>query len=261
MNIIKTEGIIIRSQDYLESSKIVTCYTKDYGKVALIAKGARRPKSKFGGAIDLLHQVQLVYYLKENRELQTLSQADIFKSFHYFSSDISRFSLALAAAEIVIQLEMKEHPNPQLYSYFVETLTSIEKANNPELILYQFVWRWLETSGFRPKLRRCLKCGQFPANETVRFKFSLGGYYCSNCKFGTEGVIKISIECIHLILELRDSTPIQLVDKRIEDAILSEVKYIIWRFLQHHVEGIKELKALRFYKKISRTNENRVGTV
>ncbi len=261
MSIVKTDGIIIRSQDYLESSKIVTCYTKDYGKVALIAKGARRPKSKFGGAIDLLHQVQLVYYFKENRELQTLSQADILKSFHYFSIDISRFSLALATAEIINQLEMKEHPNPQLYSYFVETITSIERAKTPELILYQFVWRWLETSGFRPKLRRCLKCGQFPVGETVRFKFSLGGYYCSNCNFGTEGFIQISKECIHLLLELRDFSPIQLVDKRIKEATLREVKHIIWRFLQHHVEGIKELKTLRFLKKISSSNEKRVGAV
>lgn len=261
MNIIKTDGIILRSQDYLETSKIIVCYTKDQGKITLIAKGARRPKSKFGGALDLLNHIHLVYYSKENRELQLLSQAEIYFSFQSVSGDMSRLSLAMATAEMINQLELKEEPNTQLFGYLSETLTAIEKAKTPELILYQFIWRWLELSGFKPRLRRCLKCGQVPKGDRVIFKFSMGGYFCSTCFYASEETIRISTECIRLILELRDYGANQLMGKNKIGLQLGELKNITWRFLQHHVEGLRELKSLRFFEKISNHKEQRVGVV
>ncbi len=261
MNIIKTDGIIIRTQNYLETSKIVVCYTKKQGKVSLIAKGARRPKSKLGGALDLLNHVHLVYYSKESRELQVLSQADICHSSQSYSREIPRFSLAMAAAELIGQLEMKEDKNVWLFNNLAETITSIEKAVTPELILYQFIWRWLELSGFKPRLRRCLKCGQIPQGEKVNFSFSVGGYFCSNCHQGHDEYLQISIAGIHLILMLRDYAASQLINQRTTNFLLGELKNITWRFLQHHVDGIKELKSLKFFDKISNLEEYKAGVV
>ena len=86
MSIVKTEGLIIRVMDYLESSKIITCFTPDHGKISLLAKGAKRPKSRLGGSLDLLQHIALVYYQKDTRELQTLSQVDVISSFQTFPS-------------------------------------------------------------------------------------------------------------------------------------------------------------------------------
>ncbi|TFB10109.1 DNA repair protein RecO, partial [Candidatus Marinimicrobia bacterium MT.SAG.4] len=80
MPILKAEGIILRRIKYSETSLIVTLYTKEYGKVSLIAKGARNPKSKFVGSLEPGTYVSVVYYHKENRDLQMLSEVDPMRS-------------------------------------------------------------------------------------------------------------------------------------------------------------------------------------
>ena len=77
----KTEGIILRKSDYGDSSSIITIYTRDFGKVSAILKGAKSPKSKYGASGDILNRVELVFYKKEGRQVQTISQIDLVK--HY----------------------------------------------------------------------------------------------------------------------------------------------------------------------------------
>ena len=72
-----TDAIVLRAIKYGDTSKIVTLYTRRFGKVAVIAKGARSAKSKFGSALEPMSLIQAVFYRKENREVQLLSQADL----------------------------------------------------------------------------------------------------------------------------------------------------------------------------------------
>ena len=136
MSIVKTEGLIIRVMDYLESSKIVTCFTPDHGKISLIAKGARRPKSKIGGSLDLLQHVAIVYYQKDTRELQTLSQVDVISSFQSFQSNLKLLSYSLAVLELINKLELNKAPNPKLFHYSLETLHGLEISKLPELVFF-----------------------------------------------------------------------------------------------------------------------------
>ena len=73
MPILKSEGVVLRRIKYSETSLILTFYTKDQGKISLIAKGARNPKSKFVGALEPATYASIVYYHKDSRELQLLS--------------------------------------------------------------------------------------------------------------------------------------------------------------------------------------------
>ncbi len=250
MAIIKTDGIIIRCQDYLESSKIVTCYTRDQGKISLLAKGARRPKSRLGGALDVLLHVAIIYYQKETREMQTLGQAEILHSFRSFEKDLCRFSLATTATELVGQLEMKDDPNPALFRELLDTLQALEIATNPELILYRFTWRWLERAGFKPRLRRCLNCGSIPSAGPLKFRISRGGYFCRDCDCPFDDFLQISERCIRLMLQLRDNQLRALLQLQIPASLMGELKIITWDFLQYHVGKIKEIKSLSFLNRL-----------
>lgn len=251
MAIIKAEGIIIRSQNYLETSKIITCYCRNHGKVSLLARGARRARSKLGGGLDLLQHIGILYYQKESRSLQTLSQVDITHSFLSFQSDLKRFSLASAAAEIVDKLELIETPNPRLFIILLQSLQSLERAASPDLIFHQFIWRWLECSGFKPKLRRCMNCGSEPAKGTsVRFLISQGGYFCHECEYPAQDFVEISCNCIRLVLHLRDNHPGSLLELKIPNRLLEELRKFTWDFLCYHVDTLRGIKSLAFLNKI-----------
>jgi DNA repair protein RecO (recombination protein O) len=89
--ITKTEAVVLKSMNYRDSSKIVTFYTRGFGKVKCIAKGARQMKSKFGAGLEPITNVSLVLYKKEHRELQLVSQCDAIKTTVSLSEWLWRF--------------------------------------------------------------------------------------------------------------------------------------------------------------------------
>jgi len=257
--ILKTEGIILRTVDFRESSKIVTCYTRDFGKLALIAKGAKRLKSRIGGALDLLNHVAIVLYRRETREIQTLSSAEILHTFPKLQEDLNRFSLALAAAEFVDRMEQKEVPNPKLFRQLIDTLQSMESAGSGELLLLQFIWRWLEGAGFRPKLRRCLRCGQPSRNGPVYFSVSRGGYYCEQCVSPEEDLLPLPQKSVELLLFLRDNIASKVAKLRVSPSIMQPALAVTWRYLQYHTELSHDLKSLQFLRRLKFYEKNGSG--
>lgn len=254
MPIIKTEGVILRVMNYLETSKLITCYTLNQGKVSLLAKGARRAKSRFGGALDLMQHVSLVYYSKETRELQTLSQVEVIHSFQHLYPDLHRLSLGLAILELIAKAETEKGANPKLFRELLASLGSLERAVQPELIFYQFIWLWLANSGFRPKLRHCLSCGQPLKRERVSFSIKNGGYYCSYCRSKIEKGLDISEKCVKLLLYFYDESAAKIAEIRIPARLHSEIRQLSREYLQYYAEGLKKLKALDFLKRIENGN-------
>ena len=128
MALSKTEAIILKSQKQGETTKILTCYTKAFGKIKVIAKGARTSKSRFWGNLEPLNHVVIVFYRKENRDLQFLSQVDILKSFLHIRSELGRTSLAMLACEWINLSEVGEEANVKMFNLLYETLNGLNKA-------------------------------------------------------------------------------------------------------------------------------------
>ena len=81
----KTEAVVLKAVKYRETSKIVTLYTKKFGKINAVAKGAMLTTSKFGASLEPMSYILAVLYKKETREVQFLSQADLIKPFSIFA--------------------------------------------------------------------------------------------------------------------------------------------------------------------------------
>ena len=97
--IIRTEGVVLKRRDFGETSRVVIVYTYRKGKVQLLAKGARRPKSKFGAALEPLTLGEYVFYYREAKDLYTLSEADIVRSYQRVREDAPRLVYGLACVE------------------------------------------------------------------------------------------------------------------------------------------------------------------
>ncbi len=191
--IVRSEAICLRVRDYHESSKLVTFFTLESGKVDCLAKGARRLRSKFGAALDLFAKSRIIYYASETRTLLTLSDAELVHSFSGIALRPERFLAAEQMAEFALRVIQPHDPSPQLYRLLLNYLSILEScpastapgsphpAPYPALVC-SFLLKAASFLGFRPELRRCLICRRpIDSQRPAYFEPGRGGVICPRC--------------------------------------------------------------------------------
>ncbi len=158
MGIEKTEAIVINSRDWKETSKIVTFYTSSRGKLTAIAKGARRKNSPFGNSIQLFAYLNLVYYEKEGRELQVVSQCDELESFQDLREDLVKTAHASYFVQLVDEMVRGREPSEELFGLLLATLYRMKENGNSEMLARFFELHLLRVLGYNPMLRGCVIC-------------------------------------------------------------------------------------------------------
>ncbi len=129
-SIIRTEAIVLRSLDYGETSQIVTLFTQEKGKLGVMAKGARRPKSSFGATLQPMAYTQVVFYYKPTRTLQTLSESSHVESFHRLRRDLTSITVGLRIVELVDALMETEDPIPETFVLLVRVLRRLNDTKS-----------------------------------------------------------------------------------------------------------------------------------
>lgn len=119
---VSTDAIILRTINYLESSKIVYAYTKEYGKQTFVAKGALRAKSKFGSSLELCSVVDLKYYKKSNKDMYNLTNAELIRKSFIDKLPFVDKILCLMVIESIFKLEKDDNPDEYLYSKVEELI-------------------------------------------------------------------------------------------------------------------------------------------
>jgi DNA repair protein RecO (recombination protein O) len=190
--IVRAEAICLRVRDYHESSKLVTFFTLEHGKVGCLAKGARRLRSKFGAALDLFAQSRIIYYASETRTLLTLSDAELVRSFSGIALRPERFLAAEQMAEFALRVIQPHDPSPQLYRLLLNYLATLESLPPPipdsqlpapyPALVCSFLLKAASFLGFRPELRRCLICRRpIEDQRPAYFEPGRGGIICQRC--------------------------------------------------------------------------------
>ena len=101
MAIQTTDAIVLYRIVLGDSSLLVTLYTRDFGKLKVVARGARKPKSKMASAFQPFTLISVTFRRKEHRELQTLSKAEVLSTFRYLGEDLTKMAYASAVAELI----------------------------------------------------------------------------------------------------------------------------------------------------------------
>jgi DNA repair protein RecO (recombination protein O) len=246
----KTEAIVLKSQKQGETSKILTLYTRAFGKLKMIAKGARSIRSRFGASLEPSSYISIVFYEKENRELQFLSQAEIIETFPKILKNLERTTLAMAVCELVNRLEIGTSRNPTLFRLIVETLRGIDSAaEKPINCLWAFQVKICGILGFRPNLSTCFKCGDRLASEVV-FDIPHGGYFCRNCRGGKSPGIILEKEALAALRAFQHTPLANLNGYLTSTTAQQQVDDFLLAYIKYHVEGFVELKTMKFLKRI-----------
>lgn len=257
--IVKTEAIVLKSMRFRDTSKIVTFYSRRYGKIKGIAKGARDIKSKFGGTLEPLSRVSLVLYRKEQREIQLISQCDLLDRYQHIHSNISKMAVGLAMLELLQRATHDEEENAPLYHLLVDALEQLERAEkNPMNILRAFELRLGALFGYGVVLDRCVRCGRpyasLPQNLMAFFVPARGGAVCTECMrvehLQASGV-KLSVEHLNLLNQIATSPLGFAVLIDVNEQAGNEMDAAMRLYLRHHFEGIQSLRTLEVLHTVS----------
>jgi len=152
--IVRTEAVVLRSIEYGETSRIVTLQTRRGGKVAVLARGARTVKSRFGSCLQPMAYIQAVYYHKAGRSLQTLSECSHVRAFHRIARDLEKMTLGLRIVELAGAL-LEEEDDPDVFDLLVDVLGSLNDADRGAAhLLPYFQLKLAAALGFDPGFER-----------------------------------------------------------------------------------------------------------
>lgn len=173
----KCEGIVIRTTSYRESDKIVVIYSKEYGKIGLVARGAKKTKSRLAAVTQLFTNGVFTFY--PNRGLGTLQQGEAITSFSSIQTDIFLTAYATYACELLDKATEEQQANGPLYNLFYQIIHHIDEGYDPQVLTQIFEMKMLSVLGLYPTMDRCAICGQTEG----RFDFSAyaNGIVCHRC--------------------------------------------------------------------------------
>lgn len=250
MSITKTEAVVLKSIKFGDTSRIATLYTKDYGKVKVIAKGIRTPKSKMAGALQTFAHIQSIFYKKRTSEIYLLSQADIIDAHQSLSKDLNRYVFASAAFELLDRLITGEESNPQIFDLTLHTLSAFKSCpeESIEKSFVYFALKLTEILGYKPKLDRCISCNRSPLGRIILFSPEKGGIICRSCAKGDQAYLRLSKDSADSALKLQSVKTEKLDTYNIPKEHLKEISDVILSLLDYHTGGGKDLKSLEFLK-------------
>ncbi len=181
---VTARAIILQAFPYSDTSKVLRLYCRDQGLHSVIAKGASRPKSRFGGILEPFTEGDAHFLLKESRDLHTLTDFDLVRSRQELGRDFAAFAGASVMAEVVLRCSTPE-PFPALFASLQRSLDALacKHPDDSSVRALIGIWQIVALLGFEPEMEHCVGCGrELDATETVRFDVDAGGASCLTCR-------------------------------------------------------------------------------
>jgi DNA repair protein RecO (recombination protein O) len=199
MSSIKSEAIVLRSIRFGEADRILHLYTPEYGRIGAIAKGARKPTSRFGARLEPFMRVMIV--LREGRgDLYTVTGVETLQSYSQLRTSAAGLDWAARCCDAVSRLLDGPDPHPLAYNLLANSLD----AANSDLSLsaksaqIAFRLKLLVAAGLQPCLDSCVSCGA--EGPLVGFSGALGGTVCPSCEAGSFPVRDAAVTWLHAAL-------------------------------------------------------------
>lgn len=191
MSTYKTEGIIIRRNNFLEASLILDIYTRDYGKIEAVARSARKAKGKLKGHLELFLDTDLV--LAYGKNIDTITSSVTVESFLNLRNNLELSFGAYYILELVDKMTAEGHRDEKVFNLLRRALLFLDVGTRQCLVstmaaktVLFFQINLLDLTGFSPELNKCIFCRKEIKSGNNHFSFSMGGVVGSRCSLQKE---------------------------------------------------------------------------
>jgi DNA repair protein RecO (recombination protein O) len=243
----RTEAIVLSRLDIGEADRILVVFTPTRGKVDLIAKGARKSKSRLGPGLDYFSRVWLD--LARGRELDVVRSVESIDRFPYLREDLDAFGHASYFVELVRAMTQPREENRAIYDLLASSLALLNEKVDPWVIARHFEMALLFTLGYRPELFQCVNC-QRPIEPHVNaFSSVMGGMLCPVCRNEDPSAIPLSVNAQKYLRLLEREGLAAAARVRPSQAERIEIQQVTSHYLRHVAErefhSLKVLQTLQ----------------
>jgi len=187
---VRGPAVVLRKLAYGEADVIATLLAREQGKLAALARSARRSQRRFGAALDLFTVSEVELRPHRGSELWTLSSAQTIESFAELAREVGSLAHASYGTELCRELSAAEQPEPELFDLLVELFRSLARRGARVDVLRAFELAMLDLVGLSPAFEVCAACGRgdsFALDRGAVLDAARGGAICSACAAASRG--------------------------------------------------------------------------
>lgn len=242
----KLQGVVIKTQDYKETHKIITIFSDKLGKFTALARGAKKPKSRMAAATQPFVYAEFLVYVTKGKGLGTIQQASIVHSMRQIREDIEKNAYASYVLELTDKLTDNKQPIPYIYNELFHTLQWIAKWDEYIIPAMMYELKMYEVGGFSPVLNYCVRCG----STQLPFSFSIqeGGMLCGACRNVDDQAILLQGKLAQILHTFQQASIEQIGNVSLQQ----KNKDLLKMLLDHYYDsyGSYPIKTKRFIKQL-----------
>ena len=244
----RTEAIVLRRRDFGEADRMLTLLTPERGKVRVVAKGIRKPRSRKAGHLELFTCSRLM--LAKGRDLDVITQAETVNAYRPLREDLLRGAYAAYMVELLDRFLPDEQENRELYTLLRAALGWVCDSPDLALTTRYYELQLLSLAGFQPELRQCVAGGEKIVAEDQFFSPEEGGVVCSHCGPAAPGRVRISLSALKLLRYFQAHDYRAALVVKVRPAVQAELEHLLLLYITHLLE--RQLKSVEFLKLIRR---------
>jgi DNA repair protein RecO (recombination protein O) len=254
MSRFKASGYVIKGSSFGESSRVITIFTLEKGKLKCLAKGTKKATIKKGGALQLFSQISCNIYQKENVELATLTDTDVMDDFAAISADPAKFGYCSAYCEIIDKSISDNQPIPELYDLTGELFNWMQKCsgNSVAVLFWSAFLKTLAILGYQPRLTECVVCGRQNKGRAAYYDPDRGGIICSKDLIPDGRYGKLSSLSLKTLQDFLAKPLSELSEITCPEKTLKEAGQFIMTFARYHAGLRQNLKSFKFLSQLKK---------
>lgn len=237
-------ALVLRKTKLGETDTILTLLAEDGSQVRAVAKGLRKPGSRFGARLEPYSVVDLL--LHTGKSLQVVSEARIVTPNAGLREDLDRNAASAVVVDLLDKISLEGQTEPRLFALAVTTLGVLESAPVPALpaLVVAYLLKAMSMHGYRPELEICAACAVEQANGGA-FSLTHGGAVCPSCGKLDPSSLRCPDEAREWLRTLLGSTMARIAESPPPEAAVSDCFALMRSFVAYHLPA--RLKALDFY--------------
>ena len=243
----KVEAVILQHNDWGEADRMLRIFSREEGKIKVVAKGVRRIRSRKAGHLEPLTRVALL--LARGTGMWIVTQAETVNAHLPIRATLLLTGYACYLTELIDRFTIEEEENRSLYTLLTQSLERLESDADPFLVVRYFEVRLLDLLGYRPELSQCVVCRDPIEAQNQFFSFLEGGVICPKCSGKPMDAMPVTMSLLKYLRHLQRSPYNQIRAIQIPEPVRDPFENLMSRYisflLERHVHSADFVRLVR----------------
>jgi DNA repair protein RecO (recombination protein O) len=238
----RSEAIVLRRANFGEADRLLTLYSREFGKIRAIAKGARKPQTRKSGHVELFMRTDFLF--AKGKNIDVVTQAEVIETYSKLRQDLVRTTYASYAVELLDNVTAEGDRDLNKYNLLADGLVWFATAPDLLLAARYYELRLMSLAGFQPQLFHCVSCATPIQEQDQYFSAALGGILDPDCRSADKDALPISAVAAKVLryLQTRSWDTVQTLN--LKRSLHTELEVVMHTYIRYHLE--RQLKSVDF---------------